>query len=58
MLQAAPGIFQCGAMRRIGQNATEALGRFAAGRNLHGADNAAAFFSTKHAAARTFETVD
>jgi hypothetical protein len=45
-------------MRRIGQNATEALGRFAAGRNLHGADNAAAFFSTKHAAARTFETVD
>jgi hypothetical protein len=47
VLQAAPGIFQCGA-----------LGRFAAGRNLHGADNAAAFFSTKHAAARTFETVD
>jgi hypothetical protein len=35
----------------------EALGRFATGRNLDGADNAAAF-STKHAAARTPETVD
>jgi hypothetical protein len=36
----------------------EALGRFATGRNLDGADNAAAFFSTKHAAVRTSETVD